>query len=143
LSNFGIPIFWKPIAFGALIQKIRKERDFDIFVMGWGNLSLDPDYLRRFFHSTYDRPNGWNYMGYRNAEFDRLADQQAEVMDVQERRRIVLALQDRIMKDLPYIPLFVPMILEGMRTDRFTGWIKTLGGVGNSWTLSMLKPIGK
>ncbi len=143
LSNFGIPIFWKPIAFGALIQKIRKERDFDIFVMGWGNLSLDPDYLRRFFHSTYDRPNGWNYMGYRNAEFDRLADLQAEAMDVQERRRIVLALQDRIMKDLPYIPLFVPMILEGMRTDRFTGWIKTLGGVGNSWTLSMLKPIGK
>jgi ABC-type transport system substrate-binding protein len=142
MRNFGIPVFWKPIAFGALVQKIRKERDFDIFVMGWGSLSLDPDYLRRFFHSRYDRPNGRNYMGYRDAEYDRLSDLQAAAMDPQERRRIVLALQSKLMKDLPYIPLFVPMNLEGIRTDRFTGWLKTLGGVGNSWTLSMLRPTG-
>jgi ABC-type transport system substrate-binding protein len=141
LRNFGIPIYWKPLGFSALIQKIRKQRYFDVFVMGWGNLSLDPDYLRRFFHSRHDRPNGWNYPGYRNDEFDRLADLQAETMDLEGRRKIVLKLQEKLMNDLPLMPLFVPFNIEGIRTDRFNGWVKTLGGVGNSWTLGTLKPI--
>jgi ABC-type transport system substrate-binding protein len=141
LRDFGVPVYWKPLAFGALIQKIRKERQFDMFVMGWGSLPLDPDYLRRFFHSKYDRPNGWNYMGYRNGEFDRLAELQAETMNLEERREIVFKLQDLIMNDLPYVPLFVPFNLEGIRTDRYEGWTKMLGGIGNSWTLSHLKPI--
>ena len=112
-----------------------------MFILGWRSLSFDPDYLIRFFHSFYALPNGRNYTGYSNAEFDRLADLQAEMMDRQARRKIVLYLQSQLMTDLPYIPLFVPHRMEGFRTDRFEGWTKRLGGVGNIWSFCLLKPI--
>jgi len=139
LQDFGMKVSWEPIAFGALLRRIRNERDFDMFVLGWRNLSLDPDYLRRFFHSTYDEANQWNYTGYSNAEYDRLAETQAQTVDLRERRKIIFELQERLTADLPIIPLYVPHLMEGIRTDRFEGWYMGLGGVGNIWTFSMLK----
>jgi ABC-type transport system substrate-binding protein len=140
LQDFGIPVVRKPLAFGGLIRKVRNERDFNMYIMGWRSLSFDPDYLKRFFHSSYDRPDGWNYTGYSNSEFDRMADLQAKTMDPQARRGIVLDLQSQLMRDLPYIPVFVPHRMEGIRTDKFEGWSKSVGGVGNIWTFSMLRP---
>jgi ABC-type oligopeptide transport system substrate-binding subunit len=129
------------MTFGSLLQRVKFKRDFDMFIMGWRGLSLDPDYLRRFFHSSYDAPNQWNYTGYNSAEFNRLAELQAETLDLKERRRIVLHMQNLLTTDLPCIPLYIPHRMEGVRTDRFTGWVKQVGGVGNIWTFCMLKPI--
>jgi len=131
------------MTFGSLIKKIRDERDFDMFKLGWRSLSIDPDYLRRFFHSSYAPPNGKNYTGYSNSEFDRLADLQAATMDRQARRKIVIDLQSQLMTDLPYIPLFVPHRMEGFRTDRFEDWTTRLGEVGNIWSFCLLKAIQK
>lgn len=141
LRDFGMDISWEPMTFGALLHKVRNERDFDMFIMGWRDLSIDPDYLRRFFHSSYDSPNEWNYTGYHDAEFNRLAELQAQTTDIKERRKIVMDLQSRLMMDLPYVPLFVPHRMEGIRTDRFEGWTTRVGGVGNIWTFCLLKPI--
>jgi ABC-type transport system substrate-binding protein len=143
LKDFGFPISWEAVAFRSLVNKVRNERDFDMFILGWRGLSLDPDYLRRFFHSSHDYPNQWNYPGYKNVEFDKLADLQARTLDLQERRKIVLNLQNKLMTDLPYIPLYVPHRMEGVRADRFEGWVKQVGGVGNIWTFCMLRPIRK
>jgi ABC-type transport system substrate-binding protein len=142
LRHFGIPITRKTMPFARMIQEIRNERDFDMFVLGWRGL-YDPDYLRRFFHSSFKDRKGRNYAGYSNAEFDEMADLQALTMDPLARQRIVLDLQSLLMRDLPYIPLYVPARLEGVRTDRFEGWTKSLGGVGNHWTFCLLRPIGE
>jgi ABC-type transport system substrate-binding protein len=40
LQDFGITVVWKSMAFGGLMHKIKNERDFDMFVMGWRSLSL-------------------------------------------------------------------------------------------------------
>jgi ABC-type transport system substrate-binding protein len=141
LRGFGIPIQWRPMSFGAMIKRVRAQQDFDMFVSGWGALGSDPDYLRSFFHSRSDRPKGRNSGGYHNPEFDNLADIQAETMDLQERRKIVLRLQEILMEDLPYIPLYVPINLEGVRKDRFRGWIQMTGGIGNLWSFLCIKPM--
>ena len=143
LSDFGIPISWNTMAFGSLLHQVKFKRDFDMFIMGWRGLSLDPDYLRRFFHSSYDAPNQWDYTGYNNAEFNRLAELQAETLDLKERRRIVLRMQNLLTTDLPCIPLYIPHRMEGIRTDRFVGWVKQVGGVGNIWTFCLLRPVQK
>jgi ABC-type transport system substrate-binding protein len=140
LQDFGVSISWKSMAFGGLMHKIRNEREFDMFIMGWRNLSLDPDYLRRFFHSSNKRPNKWNDTGYNSGQFDMMADRQAKTIDLEARRGIVLDLQTQLMIDLPYIPLFVPHRLEGVRTDRFEGWTTRGGEVGNTWSFSLLRP---
>jgi ABC-type transport system substrate-binding protein len=143
LRDFGVPVSWKPMAFSAMTKKIEAEREFDFFVSGWGALGQDPDYLRSFFHSKGDVPDGKNSVGYRNAEFDKLADLQAATMDQKERQRMVFRLQEILMEDLPYLPLYVPMNLEGVRVDRFQGWVEMPGGIGNLWSFLKVKPLKK
>ena len=141
MNGFGIPVSWRPMAFGAMIKKVRADRDFDFFVSGWGALGMDPDYLRSFFHSSADRAKGKNSGGFRNEEFDRLADLQAETMDLKKRKELVFRLQDILMEELPYIPLYVPLNQEGVRSDRFDGWVKMVGGIGNMWSFLSIKPV--
>jgi ABC-type transport system substrate-binding protein len=140
LRALGMPAFAKPMAFGSLIDQVKTRHEFDAFILGYGNLSLDPDYLRAFFHSKYDKPKGWNMSGYNNPEYDRIADQSARTMNKDERRALIRQMQEIIIRDVPYIPLYNPSLVEAVRTDRFRGWVQMLGGIGNTWSFCQLKP---
>ncbi|MDQ1334278.1 MAG: transporter substrate-binding protein [Thermodesulfobacteriota bacterium] len=143
LKLLGMPVTSKPMPLGSLIQQVKTRRQFDLFVMGYGNLSLDPDYLRNFFTSRNDRPNGWNTCGYRNPRFDKMADASANAMDTEERKHLIYEMQNIIMDDLPWIPLYSPKLAEAVRGDRFTGWVQMVGGIGNRWSFCTIKPIPK
>ncbi|MBW1817138.1 MAG: DUF4338 domain-containing protein [Deltaproteobacteria bacterium] len=39
-------------------------------------------------------------------------------------------MQQIIMRDLPYLPLYNPKPAEAVRVDRYTGWVQMLGGIG-------------
>lgn len=140
LRELGIPAFSRPMAFGSLIQQVKARREFDAFILGYGKLSLDPDYLRNFFHSLNDRPRGWNMSGYRNSLFDRIADESASTMDREKRRKLVWEMQKIILEDFPYIPLYNPTLIEAVRKEGFTGWVEMLGGIGNIWSFVQLRP---
>ncbi len=140
LRMAGIPVSARPMAFGSLIEQVKTRHQFDLFVLGYGSLSLDPDYLRNFFHSENDRAGGWNMSGYRNPEFDRIADESTAEMDVEKRRRLIWEMQKMILRDIPYIPIYNPNLIEAARTDRFTGWVQMLEGIGNIWSFCQIKP---
>jgi len=70
LKDLGIPVSSRPMAFGALYHQVKTLHEFDLFILGYGQLSLDPDYMRNFFHSSSDRLRGWNMSGYRNPAYD-------------------------------------------------------------------------
>jgi ABC-type transport system substrate-binding protein len=140
LRSAGIPAIAKPMAFGSLIQQVKGRREFDMFVLGYGNLNLDPDYLRGFFHSSQDKPRGWNMSGYKNPEFDQLADKSASTMDEGERQKLIWKMQGIIMRDIPYLPLYNPNLVEGVRTENFNGWVEMLEGIGNIWSFCKIKP---
>ena len=55
------------------------------------------------------------------------------------RRRIVDAMQRQIMTAAPCVPLYLPYMIEAVRTDRFTGWVPMLDGIGNPWSFGMLR----
>jgi peptide/nickel transport system substrate-binding protein len=139
LRMIGIPVLSRPMGFSSLMDQVKRRRQFDLFVLGYGNLSLDPDYLRNFFHSKNDRPRGWNMSGYRNPKFDKIADESSRTMDVDKRRTLIWEMQRIIMRDIPYIPLYNPKLLEAVRKDRFTGWVKMLGGIGNTWSFCTVR----
>jgi len=140
LRMLGIPASSKPMAFGALLQQVKARHDFDSFIMGYGNLSLDPDYLRNFFLSSNDKPNGWNMSGYNNPEFDKIANASAQEMNRDRRQALIWEMQKIVMRDVPYIPLYNPKLIEAVYKGRFTGWVQMLGGIGNLWTFCELKP---
>jgi len=140
LLQAGIPACCKPSSFGSITQQVNVRRDFDAFILGWGNLAIDPDYLRTFFHSKEDRPNGRNPMGYRNEWFDKVSDESAAAMDEEKRRKLILEMEKFIIEEAPYIPLYVPYEIEAARIDRFVGWNEDLNGIGNHWSLLFIKP---
>jgi peptide/nickel transport system substrate-binding protein len=140
LRAVGIPVVSRPMAFGALIQTVKTQRDFDCFILGYGKLSLDPGYLRAFFHSRMNKPKGWNMSGYENPEFDKLAMASDGELDLQKRRKMILKMQEMLISDVPYVPLYNPTVVEGVRVDRFKGWVQGLGGVGSIWSLCEIQP---
>lgn len=141
--DLGMPAFAKPMSFGSLLEQIKGRHDFDTFILGYGKLSLDPDYLRGFFLSANDKRRGWNMSGYKNPDFDRLADSSAGEMYREKRKKMIWEMQRIIMTDVPYIPIYNPYIIESVRNDRFSGWVNMVGGIGNIWSFCQIKPIGK
>ena len=141
LREVGMPAYNRPMHFGSLLQKIKSQHDFDMFILGYGRLSLDPDYLRFFFISENDKKQGWNMSGYRNAEFDYPAIRSQYEMNIEIRRKMIHEMQRIISRDVPYLPLYNPDLLEAVRTDRFSGWVPMIDGIGNRWSFSMLRPV--
>jgi ABC-type transport system substrate-binding protein len=140
LRMIGILVLSRPMGFSSLMDQIKVRRRFDLFVLGYGNLSLDPDYLRNFFHSSNDMPRGWNMSGYKNPDFDRIADASASTMDAEKRRELIWEMQRILMRDIPYLPLYNPKLIEVASDEQFTGWVEMLGGIGNTWSFCTIRP---
>ena len=143
LRAFGMPVVARPMAFGALLKKVKTRHDFDAFILGYGRLPLDPEYLGTFFLSRNGKPRGWNMSGYSNAEFDRLANLSGKEMDPDQRRRTIWQMQQILSEDVPYIPLYNPGLSEAVRTDRFIGWVSMVEGIGNRWSFCLVRPVEK
>ena len=140
LKEIGIPVSAKPMAFGSLIQKVKYQHDFDAFILAYGRLDIDPDWMRKFFHSGQDKKRGGNKAGYHNLDFDRIADESAAAMDKEKRQNLIREMQRIILRDVPYIPLYTPDLIEAVREDKFTGWVEKIEGIGNIWSFCGLKP---
>ncbi|MGM0383568.1 MAG: ABC transporter substrate-binding protein [Thermodesulfobacteriota bacterium] len=140
LRAVGIPASAKPMAIGSLIQQVKGRRDFDAFILGYGSLDIDPDWIRNFFHSNNDKLRGWNMSGYKNPAFDRIADDSASTLDREKRRKLIWEMQKIILHDIPYIPLYNPKIIEAVRNDKFSGWVAAMDGIGNIWSFCEVKP---
>jgi len=138
--GLGMPAYARPMSFGALLQQVKERHDFDTFILGYGKLPIDPDYIRGMFYSKYDRPRGWNMSGYRNPEFDRLANASRQVIDPYQRRELIWDMQLLISRDLPYLPIYKPALIEAIREDRFHGWVPMQDGIGNIWSFCRLRP---
>ncbi|HKK91742.1 MAG TPA: ABC transporter substrate-binding protein [Desulfobacteraceae bacterium] len=139
VKALGLPASSRPMSFGALLDKVKGRHDFDTFILGYGRLSLDPDYLRSFFHSKNDKERGWNMSGYRNEAFDRLANASLAAMDKEKRQTLIWKMQSIVLRDVPYFPLYNPTLMEAVNTDNFTGWVEMVGGIGNIWSLSVVR----
>jgi ABC-type transport system substrate-binding protein len=139
LKMLGIPASARSMGFGAMTHHVKGRHDFDLFVLGYGHLSLDPDYLRNFFHSSNDTTRGWNTSGYHNPAFDEISDQSSRTLYLEARRRLIHEMQRIIMRDIPFFPLYNPKLVEAVRTDRFKGWVNMMGGIGNTWSFCQLE----
>ena len=60
-------------------------------------------------------------------------------MDIEKRRSLIWEMQRIIMEDIPYFPLYNPKLVEGVRTDKFSGWVQMLGGIGNIWSFCQIR----
>ncbi len=106
----------------TLSQELLLGHDFDMYVGQFPFRPLvDPDVCYPLLHSRFDTEAGWqNPFGFSDLDFDELVERQ-RTADA-DRAETVRDLQVRIAETQPLTPIYLPDVITGVRTDRFSGW---------------------
>jgi peptide/nickel transport system substrate-binding protein len=81
--------------------------DFQLSNPQWvGGAVLDPDILRRVFHSSQVPPAGFNRGRYSNPDVDRLLDVATAALTEADRKKYYSDVQKLVAEDAPYIPIW-------------------------------------
>ena len=106
LRRVGIDLELRSYEFATFYADV-VQGNFQIFTLTWtGGALVDPDMLRRVFHSQQLPPSGFNRGHYSNPEVDRLIDLATTAVGDDERRHFYREAQKLIAEDAPYIPLW-------------------------------------
>ena len=118
--------------------------NFDAYIWYW---SGDPDPNYQLFVFTSAQCGAWEDGCWKNAQFDKLYEEQHTQMDRDARRNLVMQAQQIAYDDIPSVVLAYPNWLEAYRSDRFTGWTPAPSAQGyllptyNYETLLTVKPV--
>jgi len=106
LNNVGIELDVRSYEFASFYADVVKG-NFQLFALQWvGGGMIDPDMLRRVFHSREVPPAGFNRGYYRNPKVDALLDLASTSLDESVRKRSYAEAQKLIAADAPYIPIW-------------------------------------
>ena len=115
-------------------------RQYDMYVLGWtlGNPAL-PDYHRWLFADD----GAANSTGYANADFEANLARFERAAAPDEARDALWGMERAVARDLPYLVLYHPNLVEGYRADRVRfAEHEVLGGIqGRLGGLSDLTPV--
>ncbi len=122
-KKIGVKMVIRELEWSALLKIINKPtapKDFDAVIIGW-SLGLDPDAYSIWHSSQY--PAGFNFIKYSNKRVDRLLEVGRTTMDKAKRKKIYSEMNRLISIDQPYVFLWYPKTVSGVR-DRVGGLAK-------------------
>ena len=128
-NEIGVPVKAMYMDFKAIIGKVWYERDFDMYILGWG-ASITPDHLIRYFMSSSE----FNPTGYSNPKYDDICEKLLR-SDLLNARAYAYDLQEILAEDLPIIPLYTPMISEAFRKVVKFPYLHTFSGLQSVYGL--------
>jgi peptide/nickel transport system substrate-binding protein len=114
-KKIGVKMNIRILEWSALLKIINAKndpKDFEAVIIGW-SLGIDPDSYSIWHSSQY--PNGLNFTGYSDPDVDELLDEGRKVIARAGRKKIYAKMYKKITEDAPYIFLFYPQILAGVR----------------------------
>jgi peptide/nickel transport system substrate-binding protein len=119
LAAVGVKVKVVPLEWAAFTAKLRKpleETDVQMFFIGWGLPTLDPELgVGPFSRAAW--PPGLNSMFYTNPTVEELIVAQRAATDPAERCAIVKQLQEIIMEDAPFIALYYEPQIHAVRNE--------------------------
>ena len=146
--QLGLEVDVKPLQRQAQTQLIwysRDKWDATMWRMVGRPERSDPDeFLYSLFHSSYAE-KGYDFIGYVNPEYDRLAEKQRTQVDRDERRKTVFQMQEIINRDQPYAFLVHPKYPLAFNKAVFKeDTVVNQSGIGirNIWTFVNIEPTG-
>lgn len=101
--------------------------DYSMAIVHFGGLSGDPNGLVTRFASTSKSQSFTRVQGYKNPQFDQIANDQATTIDPAKRRQLTDQMQAMLADDLPQLSLYVPDQIAFVNTKVFNGWAYTPG----------------
>jgi peptide/nickel transport system substrate-binding protein len=106
LARVGIEVDLQSYEFATFYADVQKG-SFQMYALQWvAGALIDPDIIRRVFHSQQVPPAGFNRGHYSNPDVDRLIDLASRALDESERKAYYSAAQKLIAEDAPYIPIW-------------------------------------
>jgi peptide/nickel transport system substrate-binding protein/microcin C transport system substrate-binding protein len=100
LRKVGIDMKLQLLDWNALLKNL-DESKFDAIAMSWGGGSVDMD-PKQIWHSSSAVKGGSNFIGYKNAEVDKLIDEGRAELDKKKRIGIYRKIYAKIAADVPY-----------------------------------------
>jgi len=106
LKKAGIKVHLRTMEWQAFLNTVVMPRKFEAVVLGWG-LSLMPD-AYSIWHSESDKKGGFNFIHYKNSRVDELIKKAEKIVDRKKLGVIYQEIFELIVKDNPYIFLYIP-----------------------------------
>ncbi len=134
---------WEQMA--DLVWYQREDWDMTSWQMVGRPERSDPD---EFIYNLYDSSTaekGYNFVGYINPDYDKIAEAQRAEVDKDKRQKLVFEAQDIIFHDQPTIMLVHPKTIYAYRSDIWepSSVVEQKGiGIKNFWTFDGLTPKG-
>jgi peptide/nickel transport system substrate-binding protein len=104
LARVGIDLEISSYDWGTFYADVKAGR-FQMYSLSWVGLK-QPDIFRYAFHSASVPPAGANRGRYRSAAVDRLIEAAETTTSMRERAGLYRGIQQQLLVDLPYIPLW-------------------------------------
>ncbi|RMG29403.1 MAG: ABC transporter substrate-binding protein [Gammaproteobacteria bacterium] len=115
LERVGFDVKIRSYDWGTFYGDIKAGR-FQMYTLAWVGIK-SPDIFRYVFHSASVPPAGANRGRYRNPEVDRLIEAAATAASFRERQRLYRRIQEILLEDLPYVPLWFEDQVAVVRRD--------------------------
>lgn len=106
LRSVGIDMKIRVIEWASFITHFIDKRNYEAVILGW-TLGQDPD-IYDVWHSSKTGKKELNFIGYRNAEVDRLIVEGRGTFDQERRRQCYWRIQEILAEEQPYTFLYVP-----------------------------------
>lgn len=145
-QSLGWDVTANPIDYNQNVQKVIMEHDYDMWLvmLSGASLRIDPNVFiyKKHFSAEYKK-GGWNWEGLENLEIDELAKGQQIEMDMEKRRQIVNAAQEKIFQNQSMAVLANVEMTNAYRSDRIKNVVPMMGeGIGSFWTDINMEVVG-
>jgi len=133
LGQVGIGVRVEPFEWGKFYGDV-KNGNFQMYSLTWSMLT-EPDMFYDVCHSSQWAPKGVNRNRYKNDTVDELVSKARVTMDREKRKELYAKVQEIVLDELPYVPLWYEKNVVVYRDDlkdvklRPDGKLRTLIGV--------------
>lgn len=145
-EELGFKIKITPMEWATMSSKGMSGHEHDAFVIQWGGQAerIDPfHWLYTMHHSSETDVGKYNIAGYESSEYDRIAKQFVENMDMDKRRESAYALQEILSHDLPQPPIAHRIVTHAYNSMDFENTVMAMGeGMNSFWNWINITPKG-
>jgi len=106
LKYVGIDVKIRVVEWATFLKEFVDKGNFESVILGWST-SPDPD-MYDVWHSSKTNPGELNFIGYKNAEVDRLLVEGRSTFDMEKRKKAYYRIQEIMADEQPYTFLYVP-----------------------------------
>jgi peptide/nickel transport system substrate-binding protein len=146
--KLGLTVNVRPLPgqeYSQIVWYERQRWDFATWQMVGRPERSDPDEFTYSLFVSANAANGYDFVGYNNPEYDKLAQAQREELDIAKRRALLMQAQELINHDQPYgFEVHPKNVVAYNKTVWDPASLVSQAGVGirNTWTWLSIRPLG-